>query len=146
MNGGQTELPVYHRSDAPTAIAPDGIQIRDLVNTPQGSTKLSMAEGLLPPGQRSAKVYHPVYEEIWYFLRGSGSFFLHVPNAAGEERLVVGPGDAVLVPPRHGFWVENTGQDDLICLLCGSPAWGSGQVVLPWPASNDPADPTSSNP
>ena len=139
-------MPVYHRSPEPTAIAPDGIQIRDLVNTPQGAAKLSMAEGLLPPGQRSAKVYHPVYEEIWYFLQGSGIFHLHAPGAASEERMPVGPGAALLVPPRHGFWVENTGQDDLIFLLCGSPAWGTGQVVLPWPPSNIPADPDNRGP
>ncbi len=139
-------MPVHHRTPAPTATAPDGIQIRDLVNTPQGAANLSMAEGLLPPGERSAKVYHPVYEEIWYFLHGSGIFHLHAPGTAAEEQLPVGPGDAVLVPPRHGFWAENTGQDDLIFLLCGSPAWGTGQAVLPWPPSNIPADPDSSNP
>lgn len=139
-------MPIYHRTPAPTAIAPDGIQIRDLVNTPQGAAKLSLAEGLLPPGQRSAKVYHTVYEEIWYFLRGSGIFSLYAPGAAGEELLPVGPGDALLVPPRHGFCVENTGQDDLIFLLCGSPAWGNGQVVLPWPPSIVQAEPDDVNP
>lgn len=91
-------MPTYRRSLAPTAIAPDGIQIRDLVNTPRGSAKLSMAEGILPPGQRSAKVYHTAYEEIWYFLRGSGIFYLHSPGAPDEEPMPVGPGDAVLVP------------------------------------------------
>lgn len=133
-------MPVYHRSAVATAIAPDGIQIRDLVNTPQGAAKLSIAEGLLPPGQQSAKVYHPIYEEIWYFLRGSGIFHLHAPATAAEEPLLVRPGDAVLVSPRHGFWVENTGRDDLVFLLCGSPAWGTGQVVLPWPPNNNPTD------
>jgi mannose-6-phosphate isomerase-like protein (cupin superfamily) len=138
-------VPVYQRSPAPTAIAPDGIHIRDLVNTPQGGTKLSVAEGLLPPGQRSAKVYHTVYEEIWYVLHGRGIFHLHAPGAAEEESMPVAPGDALLVPSRHGFWVENTGQDDLNFLLCGSPPWGTGQVVLPWPATNLPPEHSDSS-
>lgn len=125
-------MQVRHRTPEPTAIAPDGIQIRDLVNTPRGSIRLSMAEGLLSPGQRSAKVYHPIYEEIWYFLQGHGIFHLHVPDAAAEETMPVEPDDAVLVPPRHGFWVENMSEGDLIFLLCGSPPWGTGQVALPF--------------
>jgi mannose-6-phosphate isomerase-like protein (cupin superfamily) len=134
-------MPTYHRSQDPTAIAPDLIQIRDLVNTPHGATKLSVAEGLLPPKQRSIKKYHPVYEEIWYFLQGTGVFHLHAPEATPEESMQVGPGDALLVPSRHGFWVDNTGEGDLIFLLCGSPPWGTGQVVLDWPANNMPALP-----
>jgi mannose-6-phosphate isomerase-like protein (cupin superfamily) len=139
-------VPAYNRSQSPTAIAPDGIQIRDLVNTPQGATKLSVAEGLLPAGQRSANVYHTIYEEIWYFLQGRGIFHLHAPGSASEERMLIAPGDAVLVPARHGFWAENTGDDDLIFLLCGSPPWGSGQVVVSWPPANVQPDPDRPNP
>lgn len=126
-------MPKYHRRSAPDATAPDGIEIRNLVDEPQGARRLSLAEGVLQSGQRSAKVYHTVYEEIWYFLRGSGVFHLHAPGAAAEEAIPVGPGDAVLVSPLHGFWAENTGGDDLVFLLCGSPPWGQGQEVRPWP-------------
>jgi mannose-6-phosphate isomerase-like protein (cupin superfamily) len=126
-------MPKHHRGQAPDAIAPDGIEIRNLVDEPQGARQLSIAEGLLKAGQRSAKVYHTAYEEIWYFLRGSGVFHLHPPAAAEEEVIPVGPGDAVLVSLLHGFWAENTGDDDLVFLLCGSPPWGKGQEVRPWP-------------
>jgi mannose-6-phosphate isomerase-like protein (cupin superfamily) len=78
-------------------------------------------------------VYHTVYEEIWYFLHGFGVFHLHAPGAAVEEAMPVGPGDAVLVPPGYGFWVENAGADELVFLLCGSPPWGEGQEVQPYP-------------
>jgi mannose-6-phosphate isomerase-like protein (cupin superfamily) len=125
-------MPKYHRGAKPDAIAPDGIEIRHLVDQPQGARKLSVAEGSLPAGQRSAKVCHTAYEEVWYFLSGSGVFHLHRPGAAEEEAIPVGPGDVVLVPPMHGFWAENTGRERLIFLLCGSPPWGDGQEVLPW--------------
>jgi mannose-6-phosphate isomerase-like protein (cupin superfamily) len=126
-------MPTYHRGPNPDAVAPDGIAIRYLVDQPQGARGLSISEGTLKPGQRSAKVYHTSYEEIWYFLQGAGVFRVHQPAMAEEEANIVGVGDAVLVPPLHGFWLENTGEDDLVFLLCGSPPWGEGQEVRPWP-------------
>jgi hypothetical protein len=51
-------LRTYRRAEAPDASAPDGIEIRDLVNTLQGARQLSVAEGLLRPRQRSTKVHH----------------------------------------------------------------------------------------
>jgi mannose-6-phosphate isomerase-like protein (cupin superfamily) len=126
-------MPKYHRGPDPDDIAPDGIEIRHLVNQPQGARHLSMAEGSLKPGQRSRKLYHATYEEIWYFMQGMGVFRLHHPAVAEEEAIVVGSGDAILVPPRHGFWLENTGGEDLLFLLCGSPPWGTGTEVHLWP-------------
>jgi hypothetical protein len=109
-------MPKYHRGAAPDAIAPDGVEIRDLVDEPQGAHTLSVAEGSIKCGERSAKVYHPVDEKIWYFLRGSGVFHLHRPGVVEEEVIPVGPGE-----------------NQLVFLLCGSPAWGKGQEVRPWP-------------
>src|SRR5262245_30326423 len=76
----------WHRAERPTAMAPDGAEIRSLVDQAQGSVRLSLAEALVPSGQRTAKVYHQtVYEEIWYFLQGTGRFYLHVPGVSEEE-------------------------------------------------------------
>jgi oxalate decarboxylase/phosphoglucose isomerase-like protein (cupin superfamily) len=44
----------------------------------------------------------------------------------------VGPGGALLVPTTYGVWVENTGTDELVFLIAGSPPWGAGQEVHPW--------------
>jgi mannose-6-phosphate isomerase-like protein (cupin superfamily) len=113
---------VWHRTDEPTIIAPDGAEIRELVGREQGAVRLSLAEALVPPGQRTAKVYHQtVYEEIWYFVQGTGVLHLHAPDAREEEAEEVTPGNAVHILPRHGFWVENTGAEDLIFLCCGAP-------------------------
>jgi mannose-6-phosphate isomerase-like protein (cupin superfamily) len=124
-----------HRAPSPDAIAPDGIAIRTLIDEVQGAHKLSLAEGSLAPRQRSLKVHHTSYEEIWYFLHGEGVFYLHAPGAPVEDSTPVGPGDALLVPPGHGFWVENTGEEELVFLLAGSPPWGAGQEVRLWPAA-----------
>lgn len=123
------------RSERPTATAPDGAEIRDLIDRGQGAERVSLAEALVRPGGRTAKVYHRTqYEEIWYILRGTGTFHLHRPGAAREEEAHVEPGDAVLVPPGHGFWVENVGTSDLVWLCCGSPPWASLEdEAWPWP-------------
>ncbi len=131
-------MPKYHRAAAPDAIAPDGIEIRALIDEPQGARKLSICEGSLKPNERSLKVYHTLYEEIWYFLRGAGVFHLHAPGRADEEAIPVAEGDAIHIPPRHGFWVENTGEGDLVFLLCGAPPWGNGQEVHSWPPEGLP--------
>ena len=127
-------MPKRHRAAVPDHIAPDGVEIRDLIDEPQGARKVSVAEGCVVSGRRSAKMYHTSYEEIWYFLRGSGTFHLQAPGTSEEEAIPVEPGDVLLVPPLHGFWVENTGTEECVFLLCGSPPWGKGQEVLPWPA------------
>lgn len=122
-----------HRAALPDAVAPDGAAIRTLIDRPEGATRLSMAEALVPPGGRTAKVYHrTVYEEIWYILQGSGAMHLHAPESA-EEEFAVAPGDAVLIPAGHGFWVQNTGGVDLIWLCCGSPPWPGAGEAQPWP-------------
>jgi mannose-6-phosphate isomerase-like protein (cupin superfamily) len=127
-------VPKRHRSDDITAMAPDGAEIRNLIDREQGATRLSLAEALVPPGQRTAKVFHAtIYEEIWYIVRGRGLMRLHDPALEAEEALEVVPGDAVLIPPGHGFWVDNPGPDDLVFLCCGSPPWPGSQEAQPWP-------------
>src|SRR5262249_10219636 len=131
-------MPKWHRAEHPTAIAPDGAEIRSLVDRAQGTARLSLAEALVRPGQHTAKVYHQtIYEEIWYFLQGAGTFHLHAPEADREEVTEVASGDAVHIPPRHGFWVENTSGSDLIFLCCGSPPWPGDQEAQRWPPVNE---------
>ena len=59
-------------------------------------------------------------------------FHLHRPDARSEETAPVGRGDAVLVPVRHGFGMENTGATDLIRLCCVLP--GRERRRQPWPS------------
>lgn len=127
-------MPTWRRRMEPDAFAPDGAEIRNLIHRPQGATRLSLAEALVPSGERTAKVYHQtIYEEIWYITAGTGEMHLHAPDAAAEEVFTVAPGDAVLVPPTHGFWVRATGATPLIFLCIGSPPWPGDQEAQPWP-------------
>ena len=119
------------RSDAPDAIAPDGAEIRVLIDRPQGATRLSMAEASVKPGERTACVSHRTIEEIWYVVRGSGVFHRLSPDGSAEQITEVAPGDALLIPTGHRFWVENTGADDLVFLCCDAPPWpGPGEAEI----------------
>lgn len=114
--------------------APDGAEIRNLIGRPEDATRLGLAEALLPPGGQTSKVYHrTIYEEIWYIVAGAGRMHLHHQGASEEEVFPVTPGDCVLILPRTGFWVENTGEEPLIWLCAGSPPWPGPDEARPWP-------------
>ncbi len=52
------------RSETPDAIAPDGAEMRVLLDRPQGATRLSLAEALVRPGERTACVSHKTIELV----------------------------------------------------------------------------------
>ena len=50
------------RSHTPDTLAPDGAEIRVLLDRPQGASLLSLAEALVKPGERTACVSHKTIE------------------------------------------------------------------------------------
>ena len=120
------------RSEAPDAIAPDGAEIRVLLDRPQGATRLSLAEALVKPGERTACVSHKTIEEMWYIVCGVGRFHRLTPDGSVEEAANVVSGEALLIPTGYRFWVENTGPDDLIFLCCGTPPWPGPDEAVAW--------------
>lgn len=119
------------RSAAPDATAPDGAEIRVLLDRPQGATRLSVAEALVKPGERTACVSHKTIEEIWYIVRGAGRFHRLSPDGSGEQITEAVTGDALLIPTGYRFWVENTGTGDLVFLCCDTPPWpGEGEAEI----------------
>jgi len=120
------------RSETPDAMAPDGAEIRVLLDRPQGATHLSLSEALVKPGQRTACVSHRTIEEMWYIVRGAGRFHRLTPDGGGEQTALVAPGDALLIPTGYRFWVENIGTDDLVFLCCGTPPWPGHDEAIIW--------------
>ena len=120
------------RSDAPDATAPDGAEIRVLIDRPQGAVRLSLAEALVKPRERTACVSHKTIEEIWYIVRGSGVFHRLSPDGGEEQTTKVAPGDALLIPTGYRFWVDNTGPDDLVFLCCDAPPWPGAEEAVVW--------------
>ena len=65
-------LPVSSRNADPDATAPDGSQIRLLIDDRHAARRSSLVEVTLPAGEISQPVWHRTVEEIWYILAGSG--------------------------------------------------------------------------
>ena len=53
------------RSETPDAIAPDGAEIRVLLDRPQGATRLSLVEALVKPGERTPCSSRPATGSGW---------------------------------------------------------------------------------
>jgi len=119
------------RSETPNATAPDGAEIRVLIDRPQGATRLSISESVVKPGERTACVSHRTIEDIWYIVRGTGRFHRLLPDGSEEQTAEVAAGDALLILTGYRFWVENTGADDLVFLCCDTPPWpGEGEAQI----------------
>ena len=73
-------LPVGRRSIKPNAIAPDGSEIRFLINADNGATKSSLVEVVLGSDQLTRPVRHQTVEETWYVLNGTGKIWRCPPN------------------------------------------------------------------
>jgi len=63
------------------------------------------------PGHGPRLHRHP-YDETWVVIAG------HLTFQAGDERLVAGPGDVVIVPADipHGFTNDGPGPSKLVCI------------------------------
>ena len=63
-------LPVARRNADPDATAPDGSEIRLLIDDRHSARRASLVEVTLPAGQVSKPMWHRTVEEIWYILEG----------------------------------------------------------------------------
>ena len=126
----------FSRAAAPDVTAPDGAEIRILVDQARGAAKVSLAEALVRPGERTACVSHRTIEEVWYIVRGVGRFHRLTPDGRDEHMEEVGSGDSLFIPTGFRFWVENTGTEDLIFLCCDAPAWPGHDEAIIWPSAS----------
>lgn len=67
---------------------------------------------------------HPVAEELYYVLSGSGRI------AVGDEQRDVRPGDGIALPPGTPHQIRNLGPDELVFLCCCVPAYEHEDTVM----------------
>ena len=80
LHGHRDSPMIGHRGDSADVIAPDGSEIRLLVDQRHEATRASLVEVRLPAGAVSRPVWHRTVEEIWYVLEGQGrSGVVHLP-------------------------------------------------------------------
>ncbi len=114
-----------NRSDAPAFITKDGSEIREIMAPANSAVgRLSLAEAIVFPGEKTRKHYHISVEEIYYFLSGKGLMW-----QAGEE-VEVSAGDAVANPPGTPHFITNIGEKPLVFLCICSPHYTHEDTVL----------------
>lgn len=106
----------------PDHIAPDGSEVRPLVQTGSGS----MAHFSLPPGAVSVAVAHHHIDELWFFVSGTGSMWRALD---GHDQIVaVGPGVSISIPVGTRFQFRADGPEKLVAV---------GVAMPPWPGSEE---------
>ena len=113
------------RSEAPDTHAPDGSEIRLLVQ----HSGASMCEVSLPPGGVSIPVRHRTVREIWYFLEGEGEVWRQAPDREAQTVRVT-PGSALTIPLGCRFQFRNTGPGALRFLCITTPPWPGEQEAI----------------
>ena len=122
--------PLAHRGAEADAIAPDGSEIRFLIDRRHRAEGASLVEVTLPAGQVSRPVWHRQVEEVWYVLAGHGQVWRCPPDTEPETfpAIAVAAGDALAIPPRWRFQFS-AADDEALRFLCFT--------VPPWPGSDE---------
>lgn len=117
---------------APDAVAPDGSDVRVLLQLAGGS----MAHFELTAGQTSHAVAHRSVDEIWYILHGTGQMWRSQDGR--EEVADLEPGTCLSIPAGTRFQFRSTGGTPLAAVAVTMPPWpGEGEarpVPGVWPA------------
>jgi len=127
------QLPVGRRSPDPDATAPDGSEVRLLVDHRHSAQRASLVEVTLLAGQVSRPVWHLRVEEVWYILEGRGQVWRCPPGAVPDTALpvLVGPGDALVVPAQWRFQFSADKDAPLRFLCYTSPPWPGPEEAQP---------------
>ena len=125
--------PLGHRASQPDATAPDGSEIRLLLDDRHHAQKASMVEVVLPAGQVSRPVRHRQVEEVWYLLEGRGQVWRCPPHEAIESypAVPVNQGDALVIPTGWSFQFSAAPDVALRFLCVTIPPWPGEEEALP---------------
>jgi mannose-6-phosphate isomerase-like protein (cupin superfamily) len=102
--------------EQPTAAAPDGSEVRVLLDTERGS----MAHFAFPAGQVSQAVRHRTVDELWYFVAGAGRMWI---EGGADDGFPVHPEVCVRIPAGSAFQVRADAQEPLAAVGVTMPPW-----------------------
>ena len=118
-------MDIHNLDRVPAFTTKDGSEIRELLAHRNSCIRnQTLAEARLPAGGSTAPHHHVVTEEIYYILEGQGLM------RVGDETRVVGPGDAIAIPPATSHQITNTGDGLLRFLCCCAPGYEHDDTVL----------------
>lgn len=126
--------PPSRRGPQADVVAPDGSEIRLLLDGRQLAGGASMVEVRLAAGQVSRPVYHRTVEELWYILEGRGQVWRCPPDAdpAGVAPVAVERGDALTIPTgwRFQFSADKDAAGGLRFLCVTLPPWPGAEEAV----------------
>ena len=118
-------MDVRNIAEVPAFTTKDGSEIRELLAHRNSCiVKQSLAEARLAPGATTTPHHHSQTEEIYYILVGRGRMRI------GSEEQIVGPGDAIAIPPGAEHQITNIGTVVLKFLCCCAPGYENEDTVL----------------
>lgn len=105
--------------------AGDRTRLRELLHPAKQplSIHYSLAHAHLASGEISLK-HRLRTSEVYYILSGQGR--MHV----NDEVRLVGPGDAIYIPPEASQYIESLGPGELTFLCIVDPAWKSEDEIV----------------
>ena len=107
-------------------LAPDGSEIRLLVQTSAGS----MVHCTLQPGQVTIAVRHRTVEEVWFCAAGTGELWRRSAASQHAESVALEPGSAVSIPLGTDFQFRAIGPEPLQVIITTMPPWpGEDEAV-----------------
>ena len=110
----------------PDYLAPDGSEIRELLNLADKSGGLAYCT--LPSGQVSVAQRHKAVGEIWYCVQGLGQVWRKpTVKEQSEQPVDVLPGSCLTIEPEEHFQFRNTGQEPLVFIIATIPSWPGPQ-------------------
>jgi mannose-6-phosphate isomerase-like protein (cupin superfamily) len=110
---------VSSSADRTEIAAVDGCRLRELLHPeriPGSPADYSLAIAVVAPGTAT----HPhtlAQTEVYYVIRGTGR--MHIDAESRD----VGPGDAIVIPPRATQWIACTSAEPLEFAAIVSPPW-----------------------
>ncbi|HML24690.1 MAG TPA: cupin domain-containing protein [Aggregatilinea sp.] len=108
----------------PGTQADHGEIVHEMIGSAAGGTDTySLAQIVLPPGKASLKHYHPVAEESYYILSGTGQI------KVDEHTATLRPGDAIAILPEQVHQIFNADDENLVFLAICVPAWEASNSV-----------------
>ena len=120
-----TELSTTRLPEAPDTVAPDGSDVRILLQLTGGG----MAHFELGPGQTAKAVSHRTVEEIWFFLSGRGEMWRLQDGR--EEVVPLEPGVCLTIPLGTHFQFRSSGDEPLAAIGVTMPPWpGEGEAYV----------------
>ena len=117
----------------PTATAPDGSSVRELLSLRSGSA----AHFELTPGAVSRAGRHRTVDEIWFILASRGEMWRRAGSL--EEVVVLEPGLCLTIPVGTSFQFRALGDSPLSAFAVTMPPWPAGsddewvEVEAHWP-------------